>query len=98
MHVLGVGRAAIWRTRAGYLEGRLDFALQHMARPGQLKRCGTDQEAELAALACSDPPLCDRRRTVGPLTEVAQRQPQTCKVSRESIRRMLKSTVNRGAA
>ena len=34
MEVLGVGRTAIWRTRAAYLEGGLDFALQDMARPG----------------------------------------------------------------
>ena len=30
MEVLGVGRTAIWRTRAAYLEGGLDFALQNL--------------------------------------------------------------------
>ena len=98
MEVLGVGRTAIWRTRAAYLEGGLDFALQDMARPGQPKRYGTDQEAEVTALACSDPPPGAKRWTVALLTEVAQRQPQMRKISRESIRRMLKkTTLNRGA-
>jgi hypothetical protein len=27
MEVLNVGRTAVWRTRAAYLEGGLDFAL-----------------------------------------------------------------------
>ena len=92
MEVLGVGRTAIWRTRAAYLEGGLDFALQDMARPGQPKRYGTDQEAEVTALACSDPPPGAKRWTVALLTEAAQRQPQMRKISRESIRRMLKKT------
>lgn len=42
MEVLGVGRTAIWRTRAAYLEGGPEFALQDVARPGQPKRYGTD--------------------------------------------------------
>jgi len=33
MDVLGVGRTAIWRTRAAYLEGGLALALHDLARP-----------------------------------------------------------------
>ena len=98
MEVLGVGRTAIWRTRAAYLEGGLEFALPDVDRPGQPKRYGTDQEAEVTAMACSDPPQGAKRWTVALLTEVARRQPQMSRVSRESIRRMLKKTTsNRGA-
>jgi len=98
MQVLGVGRTAIWRTRAAYLEGGLEFALQDVDRPGQPKRYGTDQEAEVTALACSDPPQGAKRWTVALLTQAARRQPQMRKISRESIRRMLKKTTsNRGA-
>jgi hypothetical protein len=98
MEVLGVGRTAIWRTRAAYLEGGLEFALQDVDRPGQPKRYGTDQEAEVTALACSDPPQGAKRWTVALLTQAARRQPQMRKISRESIRRMLKKTTsNRGA-
>jgi hypothetical protein len=98
MEVLGVGRTAIWRTRAAYLEGGLEFALQDADRPGQPRRYGTDQEAEVTALACSDPPQGAQRWTVALLTQAARRQPQMRKISRESIRRMLKKTTsNRGA-
>jgi transposase len=98
MEVLGVGRTAIWRTRAAYLEGGLEFALQDVDRPGQPKRYGTDQEAEVTALACSDPPQGAQRWTVALLTQAARRLPQMRKISRESIRRMLKKTTsNRGA-
>jgi len=92
MDVLGVGRTAIWRTRVAYLEGGLDFALQDLARPGQPRRYGTDQEAEVTALACSEPPPGAKRWTVVLLTQAARRQPQMRKISRESIRRMLKKT------
>lgn len=98
MEVLGVGRTAIWRTRAAYREGGLDFALQDVARPGQPKRYGTDQETEVVALACSDPPQGAKRWTVALLTQAARRQSQMRKISRESIRRMLKKTTSsRGA-
>jgi hypothetical protein len=35
MAVLGVGRTAIWRTRAAYREAGLEFALRDVARPGK---------------------------------------------------------------
>ena len=94
MDVLGVGRTAIWRTRAAYLEGGLA-----LARPGQPKRYGGDQEAQVAALACSDPPPGAKRWTVGLLTRAAREHPKMRKISRESIRRLLKKTSsNRGAS
>jgi hypothetical protein len=54
--VPNVGRSAIWRTPAAYLKGGLDFALHIEPRPGQPKRCEADVEAQVTALACSDPP------------------------------------------
>lgn len=72
MPVLNVGRTAIWRTRAGYLEGGLNFALKDVSRPGKPKRYQTDEEAEVAALACSDPPAGAQRWTVALLTGAAR--------------------------
>ena len=37
MQVLSVGRTAIWRTRAAYLEGGLGFALHDEARMSRLR-------------------------------------------------------------
>jgi hypothetical protein len=92
MEVLGVGRTAIWRTRAAYLEGGLTFALQDIARPGKPKRYRTDEEAQVAALACSAPPAGAERWTVALLTEAARAHPSMHDISRETIRRFLKKT------
>jgi transposase len=92
MDVLGVGRTAIWRTRAAYLEGGLEYALRDVERPGQPKRYRAPEEAQVAALACSAPPPGAQRWTVALLTQAARRHPQMRQISRESIRRLLKKT------
>lgn len=92
MEVLGVGRTAIWRTRAAYLEGGLEHALHDVARPGKPLRYRAAAQAEVAALACSTPPPGTKRWTVALLTEAARRRPQMRQISRESIRRLLKKT------
>jgi hypothetical protein len=51
--VLGLGRTALWRTRAAYRQGGLEYALHDEARPGQPRKYQTDEEAEVVALACS---------------------------------------------
>ena len=99
IEVLGVGRTVIWRTRAAYLEGGLAFALEDVARPGKPKRYRTDEEAQVAALACSEPPPGAVRWTVALLTEAARSHPKMAEISRETIRRFLKKTAsNRGAS
>lgn len=98
MEVLKVGRTAIWRTRAAYLKGGLDFALHDESRPGKPKRYEADVEAQVTALACSAPPPGAQRWSVVLLTEAARRHPKMKTISRETIRRILKKTSsNRGA-
>ncbi len=92
MEVLGVGRTAIWRTRAAYLEGGLEYALHDVERPGQPKRYRAPEEAQVTALACSAPPAGAKHWTIALLTEAARRHPQMRQISRESIRRLLKKT------
>jgi len=92
MDILNVGRTAIWRTRVAYLEGGLEFALRDEARPGKPKRYRADVEAQVTALACSDPPPGAQRWSVVLLTEAAHRHPQMKTISRETIRRILKKT------
>lgn len=92
MEVLGVGRTAIWRTRAAYLEGGLEFALHDIARPGKPQRYRAEAQAQVAALACSSPPPGAKRWSVALLTQAARRHPQMRGISRESIRRLLKKT------
>src|SRR5467141_2017053 len=51
--VLGLGRTALWRTRAAYRQGGLEYALHDEPRSGQPAKY---QEAEVVALAFSAPP------------------------------------------
>jgi Homeodomain-like domain len=92
MEVLNVGRTAVWRTRAAYLKGGVEYALHDEARPGKPKRYAADAEAQVTALACSAPPPGASRWTVALLTQAAQRHPGMKTISRETIRRILKKT------
>ena len=94
MAVLGVGRTAIGRTRAAYLQGGLTLALYDDPRPGQPKRYQTNDEAEVVALACSAPPEGATRWTVARLTEAVRQHPRMARISRESVRRFLKKTTS----
>jgi transposase len=96
--VVGVSRMVIWRTQSAYREKGLDYALYDASRPGQPAKYSTDQQAEIVALACSQPPEGAARWTVRLLTIAAQHRPKLGGVNRESIRQILKKTsVNLGA-
>jgi len=92
--VLGVGRTALWRTRAAYVQGGLELALFDVARPGRPRRYDTDVEARITALACSVPPPGRRRWTMVELERAARREPGLGGPSRETVRRMLKKTTS----
>lgn len=99
MDVLGVGRTAVWRTRAAYLQGGVDLALFDVERSGRPRQYDTDAEARVTALACSTPPAGRQRWTVVELERVARQGLGLAGVSRETVRRMLKKTTsNLGAA
>jgi hypothetical protein len=87
----------IWRTQSAYHQKGLDYALYDAARPGQPAKYGTDQEAEVVALACSQPPEGEARWTIRSLTIAARHRPKLEAINRESIRQILKKTsVNLG--
>lgn len=92
LEVLGVSRSTVWRTRAAYLEKGLNYALADLPRSGPPRQYPTDQEAEVVALACSQPPPGAQRWTIRLLTQAARKRPQLKRVSRESVRRFLKKT------
>jgi Homeodomain-like domain len=94
MSVLGVGRTALWRARTAYLQGGLDLALFDIARPGRPREYDTAVEAQISALACSTPPEGQKRWTVVELERAARREPGLARVSRETVRRMLKKTTS----
>jgi transposase len=99
MAVLGMGRTAVWRTRAAYLQGGLDLAVFDVARSGRPRQYDTHAEAQVTALACSAPPEGRRRWTMIELERAARQEPGLGGVSRETVRRMLKKTLSsRGAS
>lgn len=94
MAVLGIGRTAVWRTRAGYLQGGVELAVFDVARSGRPRQYDTDDEARVTALACSAPPAGRRRWTMVELERAARQEPGMGNVSRETVRRMLKKTTS----
>ena len=98
MAVLGIGRTALWRTRAAYLQGGVELALFDVARPGRPNQYDTDAQARVAALACSSPPKGRQRWTLVELERAARREPGLAHVSRETVRRILKKTTSNPGA
>jgi hypothetical protein len=94
MAVLGMGRTAVWRTRAAYLQGGVELAVFDVSRSGRPRQYGTDDEARVTALACSAPPAGRQRWTMVELERAARQEPGMGAVSRETVRRMLKKTTS----
>lgn len=94
MEVLGIGRTALWRARAAYLQGGLELAVFDVARSGRPKQYDTDAEARVTALACSEPPQGRQRWTIIELQRASRQEPGLGSVSRETVRRMLKKTIS----
>jgi hypothetical protein len=94
MAVLGVGRTAVWRARAAYLQGGVNLAVFDVARSGRPRRYDTDDEARVTALACTAPPEGKQRWTIVELEQAARQEPGLSRVSRETVRRMLKKTIS----
>ena len=98
MDVLGMGRTAVWRTRAAYLQGGVELAVFDVARSGRPRQYDTDDEARVIALACSAPPAGRQRWTMVELERAARQEPGMGSVSRETVRRMLKKTTSNPGA
>jgi len=90
--VLGVSRMVIWRTRSACQERGVAYALVDAPRPGAPRHYQAAQEAEVVALACSQPPEGRKRWTLKLLTEAARQRSGLHEVSIETIRRFLKKT------
>ena len=94
MQVLGIGRTAVWRTRAAYLQAGVELAVFDVARSGRPAQYDTDAQARVTALACSAPPEGRQRWTIVALERAARQEPGLGSVSRETVRRMLKKTTS----
>ena len=89
--VLNVERTRIWRTRKRYLEGGVEAALYDQTRPGRPRQYDDKAEAQIVALACSQPPTGYSQWSLPLLTEVVRRQTQALQtVSQATVRQVLK--------
>jgi transposase len=93
MAVLGIGRTAVWRTRAAYLQGGVALAVFDMARSGRPRKYDTNAEERVIALACSAPPSGYQRWTIVELERAARQELGMKSMSRETVRLMLKKTL-----
>jgi len=87
---LDIDRVTIWRTKTRYQEQGIEKALEEDERPGQPKKYDTNQEAELAALACGPCPEGRKRWTIRLLTQTLKSKPGFETINRESVRLALK--------
>jgi len=89
--VLQIERTRIWRVRQRYINAGLKAALYDRPRSGRPTEYGDKAEAELVALACSNPPLGQSQWSLALLTEVARQQSDLLRqVSQETVRQTLK--------
>lgn len=89
---LDVDRVTIWRTKNRYKEQGVEKALEEEKRPGQPQKYSTDNEAELALMACGPCPEGRKRWTVRLLTDTLKSKQGFETINRESVRLALKKT------
>ncbi len=87
---LRISRATVSNTKRRYREEGLQNALTEKPRSGQPKKYTNKQEAEIIAMACTDPPKGRKRWTIRLLTERMKRRKGFKTINRETIRLTLK--------
>ena len=86
----GVHRQCVWRTKKRYVENGLHSVLNENPRSGQPKKYTPKQEAEIIAMACTDPPKGRKRWTIRLLTDRMKRRKSFSTINRETVRLTLK--------
>ena len=82
----------ISKIKKRYLEEGLDLALNDKPRSGQPKKYDDKKEAEIIALACTDPPEGHKRWNVRLIAEEMNKTPGFETITRETVRLILKKT------
>ena len=90
--ILGICRATVSNIKRRYRDGGLEKAIYDEPRPGQPKKYDMNDEAEIIALACTEPPKGNERWTGRLLTKTLKKKKGFETVNRESIRLILKKT------
>ena len=87
---LRISRATVSNTKKRYREEGLQNALSEKPRSGQPRKYSAKQEAEIIAMACTNPPKGRKRWTVRLLTVRMKRRNEFETLNRETVRLILK--------
>src|SRR5262249_42343752 len=87
---VGVGGAAVDRTKRRFVEGNLELALSEEPSPGGERKLTGKEEALLVATACANPPQGRARWTLELLAGEMVKLTAHATLSRETVRRRLK--------
>lgn len=88
--ILHISRATVSNIKKRYREEGLQRALSEKPRPGQPRKYTDKQEAEIIALACTDPPRGRNRWTIRLLTDRLKQRKGFKTINRETVRLVLK--------
>ena len=91
---LQIGRATVERIRRRAVREGVDTALVDRPRPGSEPKLNAKQEAQLVAIACSDPPPGQKRWTIRLVMEEVMKQKIVDSISFETVRRIVKKTMS----
>jgi transposase len=81
------------RIRRRAVRESVEIALVDRPRPGSERKLNAKQEAQLVAIACSDPPPGRKRWTIRLLVEEVVKQGVVDRISFETVRRVVKKTM-----
>lgn len=87
---LDISRATVSNIKSRYRKENLQKALSERPRSGQPKKYDEKQEAEIIAMACTDPPKGRKRWTIRLLTGRMKERNGFETINRETIRLILK--------
>lgn len=87
---LHIVRATVSNTKKRYREEGLQSALAEKPRSGQPRKYSNIEEAEIIAMACTDPPKGRKRWTLRLLTERMKRRKKFKTIHKETVRLVLK--------
>jgi len=88
--LLDTSLPTIYKVKNRYHEEGLEAALSERPRCGQPRKIGRREEAYITSIACSKPPKGRKRWTIESITDTVIELGYIEKVSRESVRKVLK--------
>lgn len=88
--ILSVDPDTVLRVKKRFIEGGMEKAIHDDDRPGQPRKYGEKETAEIIALACSSPPGGRKRWTVRLIADEMKKKKGLEGINRESVRLILK--------